>query len=336
MASKQHSGVSSSSKFKQEADKIQATFFKTAKRHFLLMYMSLVIIISLSISLLISFVVTANTIIPAYLMMSLLIMIFFFLLFRIWVITQYPKLITRLRDRLIDMRAIINYQEGVVQHHYWIAQKMCRFVDDMYSKTSVNTRVKFFSFLPARNLYEQWLNERLNEWSESIVLAAANEYIKLIYYEPLNKDVHWQLADTYLYLARMYQKRKDLVRTGIYMMLFQDEPRVVDSKKIHYAEKALQEYEIIKRFGDPNKEIYIQSASVYRLLNDPKKECQELEKSISIDSDNLSQWFKLGVLYFQNGDVYRGLEVYKRLKSKRYENADKMMIFYAGNKHESQ
>ncbi len=94
------------------------------------------------------------------------------------------------------------------------------------------------------------------------------------------------------------------------------------------AEKAIEEFKILSDYAPHDPWVHAQLAYSYRDLQMPKEEIKEYEAILQLCPDDKETLFKLGKLYFEQGQNAKGLKIYETLKFSHYKKAESLIHFY--------
>ena len=94
------------------------------------------------------------------------------------------------------------------------------------------------------------------------------------------------------------------------------------------AEKAIEEFKIMSDYAPHDPWVHAQLAYSYRDLQMPKEEIKEYEAILHLCPDDKETLFKLGKLYFQQGQNAKGLQIYETLKNTHFKKAENLISFY--------
>jgi tetratricopeptide (TPR) repeat protein len=94
------------------------------------------------------------------------------------------------------------------------------------------------------------------------------------------------------------------------------------------AEKAIEEFKILSDYAPHDPWVHAQLAYSYRDLQMHKEEIREYETILQLCPDDREALFKLGKLYFEQGQNAKGLQVYETLKGSHYKKAESLIHFY--------
>lgn len=163
---------------------------------------------------------------------------------------------------------------------------------------------------------------------ELLLRDAIGEHVALIKEEPVDLEAHASLAESYMRLASIYQKPSQ-TDEDLFPWISPEYSGEEMQKKCRLAyERAIEEFSIIDAFAPNDPWVHAQLAAIYLQLNEPKKEIEQYETILRIVPQDNIALFKLGVLYFQQGQTARGLQIYQQLKHSHYPHTDKLLEFY--------
>ena len=94
------------------------------------------------------------------------------------------------------------------------------------------------------------------------------------------------------------------------------------------AERAIEEFKILNHYAPDDPWVHLQLAYSYHDLGMPDKETREYETVLKLCPDDRDILYKLGTLYFQQGQNAKGLQVYEELKDCNYKKAQQVISRY--------
>lgn len=164
---------------------------------------------------------------------------------------------------------------------------------------------------------------------ELLLHTAVKEHIKLVKLNPTNLEAHVGLANAYVMLSGLYVDPQTIegldedqwIPPNKYNEAFKD-------KFVITAQKAVEEFKIIREFAPHDPWVHAQLAFSYHDLQMPKEEIKEYETILELCPDDKDTLFKLGKLYFEQGLNGKGLQVYENLKKSNYKRAESLIEFY--------
>jgi tetratricopeptide (TPR) repeat protein len=259
--------------------------------------------------------------------------LFTYFVLRIYLNTKKPGQLVDLRDHLLkECKTFLNYQEGRSDHHIALAGASCKLGAALkgveYNLYKVPPKLESFS-----NVFQKiscWAHAKdVHDMRELLFLAAINEHIKFIKFEPTNLEAHASLANTYVLLSSLYsdpRKSQDFNENlWVPSYRFDDE---MQRKFIASAERAIEEFKILNDYAPNDPWVHTQLAYSYQDLQMPLEEIKEYEMILKICPNDNETLFKLGVLYFEQGFNAKGLQVYEELKRVHYKKAEDLIRFY--------
>jgi tetratricopeptide (TPR) repeat protein len=182
------------------------------------------------------------------------------------------------------------------------------------------------------------LVEKLSRWShwkdvhkmkELLILRSIEEYIQLIKVRPCDVDIHALLAKAYVALSRVYMDpRKE--NTELYRKWVSSEyasPEMQQKFRIA-SEKAIEEFNIIHSYSPESHWVHAALATLYHYLELPDKEITQFETMLQTNPHDREVLFRLGILYFRQGQNAKGLRIYEQLKELQDEKAEALMSYY--------
>lgn len=270
-------------------------------------------------------------------MIALLVMTFFgFLMYRQYSASEkrdYFEIV--LNEWIASEKRKSSYQEGQPESHLRISKLCSNLADALYQKEYRCFRLpKLFNFMRKSSetlsciLY--WRD--IYFVRELLLEKAVEEHLALVRMHPSNLDAHTFLANAYIMLSGLYalpeNEEKDHYvpkeRYGI----------EAENKFRETAKRAIEEFTILKEYAPKDPWIYSQLAFSYRDLKMPEEEKKAYEALLELKPNDYETRYKLGSLYFKQGENAKGLKVYDELKKAQFSKADELLTIY-GSKHES-
>ena len=242
------------------------------------------------------------------------------------------KLITLKSDFLHACRHIIREQKEGAKHHLMTAHACCQLASELYlQEHQIFSCPSWCVFLLSsfEKLNSWWFWEDVHAMKELLLQACVNEYIELVRLEPTDLEAHAGLANAYVMLSGLYIDPRTV--EGL------DDDRWIPPKKYNdsfhlkfraIAEKAVEEFKIISDYAPHDPWVHAQLAYSYRDLQMPKEEIREYEIILQLCPDDKETLFKLGKLYFEEGQNAKGLQIYETLKDSHDRKADTLIQFY--------
>lgn len=201
------------------------------------------------------------------------------------------------------------------EYHLSLANAAYRFAAHL-SKQEPN----LYQFKPAaisvNHLMRKFTNichrKDIQRMKEVLFIVSINEHIQLIKNSPTNVEAHASLANTYVALSRLYLNQES-------------------DKFKAAAKKAIQEFKIIDHYSPKDPWVHAQLASCYHDLKMFDDEIKEYELILDLCPEDKQILFRLGILYFQQGENAKGLQIYEKLQEMQFSRADELIDFYDAN-----
>lgn len=247
---------------------------------------------------------------------------------------------TRKEEKLISIKSEfiqacqqINQEPlGEAEYHLMIAHACCKMATELHAQ-----EYKIYS-CPSWCIFLTSSLEKLNCWwfwqdihfmKEMLLQACVDEQVKLVRLKPTDLEAHAGLANAYVMLSGLYVDPKTV--DGL------DDDRWIPPKKYNKSfkqkfrltsEKAIEEFKILSDYAPHDPWVHAQLAYSYHDLQMPKEEIKEYETILQLCPDDKETLFKLGKLYFEQGQNAKGLQVYENLKRSHYKKAESLIYFY--------
>ncbi|MBA3237160.1 MAG: hypothetical protein H0T62_02270 [Parachlamydiaceae bacterium] len=258
---------------------------------------------------------------------------FSYFILRLYYQTRKPEQLKELKKKFaLKAKEILDYQEGNSECHAALADAFCRLAQ------SLNGREHCFYKAPKLFSRLNTTVEKISYWAhwndvynmkEMALNAAVEEYIKSVKCEATSLEAHTALANAYILLTSLYinpqgqedEDEKRLAPSSIHSTAIQQKFRVA-------AEKAIEEFKILRDYSPNDPWIHEQLAYSYCDLHMPSEAIAEYEQILLLNPGDTEMLYKLGVLYFQSGRTAQGLHVYEQLKSSHYKKAEMLISHY--------
>lgn len=229
-------------------------------------------------------------------------------------------------------KSLLNYQEGCPEHHIALANACCKLANNLHGK-----EYNFYSFpqwLKSLHSFIEkfscwWHWQDVHRFKELLLLTSVEENIKLVKCEPTSLEVHASLANAYVMLSGLYVDPRKLegydeerwMPVERYSFQMEEKFRAI-------AERAIEEFKVLNDYAPNDPWVHAQLAYSYRDLQMPKEEIKEYETILKLNPGDRETFYKLGLLYFQQGFNAQGLRVYEELKRTHYKKAESLMENY--------
>ncbi len=259
--------------------------------------------------------------------------LFSYFVLRIYLQTKRPEQLSDLCERYFNRcKELIQYQEGIPEHHIALANAAHKFASTLHEKEyayyTAPTVLKSLSpTLEKFSCFCHWKD--LHRMKELLLNRAIDEHLKVVKCEPTNLEVHAALANAYVMLSSLYADPRKY--EGY------DEERWIPPERYSQemkalfrdtAERAIEEFKILNDYAPDDPWVHVQLAYSYHDLQMPEEEIHEYELVLKLRPNDKDTLFKLGMLYFQQGKNAQGLRIYEALKRTHYKKAESLIKFY--------
>lgn len=236
----------------------------------------------------------------------------------------------QLKDAFIrTCRNSISIPQGEADHHLSIAQACIRLA--LYLK-DYEQNFYTFSFMK-KKMGRKWSTFAhfgdIFFLKQLLLGAAIEEHNTQIRASATDMEVHASLASTYSLLSKQFlEAKKKLELLPLTHWKYRKVYRTLEEKFRISAQRAVEEFTILQSQTPEDPWIHQMLARTYQDLDMPEKEIAEYEKIASLTELENHALFRLGFLYFEQGENAKGLSVYESLKRKNINKAEKLISYY--------
>jgi tetratricopeptide (TPR) repeat protein len=247
--------------------------------------------------------------------------------------TKKPEQFSLIKDRFITatQKAIsVSVPEGDMSYHLGVAQASIRIA--LYLKDFDKTFYRPSIWSENRGMQKLGTFFYLQDiclLKQILLGAAIQEHNQQIRIYPTDMEVHTSLANTYSILSKHFMEAKKKIERSLTLQIrFRKMFKSLDEKFRESAKRAVEEFTILQYYTPEDPWVHQMLARTYQDLDMPEKEIEEYEKMAAFSTLDPLCLFRLGVLYFQQGDNGKGLSIYEKLKEKNKEKAEELISFY--------
>jgi tetratricopeptide (TPR) repeat protein len=263
---------------------------------------------------------------------SLFLTFFSYFILKLYLESKKPEFIFEVKEKFVaSCKELIGFKEEVAEHHLAVANACTRFAAVLQGKEHhLYCFPKWLDFLDPTmekiSVFCHWHD--LHHFRELLLLEAVNEHIELVKFEPTDLEVHAALANAYVLLSGLYinpnhhEPEEDRFFPG------EKFREILERKFLTTAERAIEEFKILNDFAPHDPWVHLQLAYSYHDLGMPEEEIREYETILELCPDDRDALFKLGVLYFEQGENAKGLQVYEELKGCNFMKAEELITYY--------
>jgi len=165
-----------------------------------------------------------------------------------------------------------------------------------------------FSFL--NRAYGLFLWQPFHILVELLLIKATEHLITQVKLLPTNLHYHASLANLYITLSSHYTRPLSGQKN---IFLLPSTKKELEQKSKIASNRAIEELSILRSFAPNELWVHDQLAISYRELSLPQKEIEEYETILTLNPEDYNALLRLGVLYFRQGEIAKGLEIYERL-----------------------
>jgi tetratricopeptide (TPR) repeat protein len=142
-------------------------------------------------------------------------------------------------------------------------------------------------------------------------------------------EAHANLANAYVMLSGLYaDSKQDDCSEEIFWFPNSKYLPEMKRKFREAAERAMEEFKILNDYAPQDPWVHAQLAYSYHDLQMVQEEIKEYETILKLCPDDKETMYKLGVLYFQQGQNAKGLRMYEELKKLHYKKAETLIKYY--------
>lgn len=269
----------------------------------------------------------------AFLFMTL----FSYFTLKLYFQTKKQEQLEKIKSSFIHhCKELIDFHEDIPEHHLAMADACTKFATALEGKeTDYYRPPKWLDFLKSSmekySYWWHWLD--IHHMREMLLVTSINEQIKLVKFEPTNLEVHAALANAYVMLSGLYANPNQAEGMADDHRRPSEKLQEMMKKKFRFlAERAIEEFKILNDYAPDDPWVHAQLAYSYRDLGMPREEIREYETIHELSPDDKETLFKLGILYFQQGENAKGLQAYDELKNSNYKKAEQLIDHYGDYK----
>ena len=164
---------------------------------------------------------------------------------------------------------------------------------------------------------------------EILFLSAIDHYVQLVPIKPTDIELHTLLAKAFVSLSNLYYEPPFRQKKGKILLNLKGSFALQLAEKFKQASNsAIQEFKILESFSPNDPWIHSELAICYRHLHMPAKEIEEYEKIMKLCPEDADSAYRLGILYFQEGQNAKALKIYEYLKRHNHPQTKELLKFY--------
>lgn len=243
-----------------------------------------------------------------------------------------PEQLLHLREKFLQScRQTIPLPAGEAQHHLSLAEavsKLAAYLHDFeWNFYKIPKLLNPFSKLISRfSAYCYW--EDVFKMKILLLQAAIDEHLKQIRSTPTDLEVHASLANSYVALSKIYNFPLMAKEKHPRLSRYRKNQPFFEEKFKEAARLAIEEFRILSQYAPNDPWVHEQLAVGYRDLVMPAEEVKEVETLLKLRPQDKEILFRLGMLYFEQGQNAKGLQVYEELKKANFKKAEDLISVY--------
>lgn len=240
-----------------------------------------------------------------------------------------PEQLQNLKEQFLQScRQALSIPAGESQHHLSLASalsKLASYLHDFewnFYKTPSYVQI-FSPFISRFSAYCYW--EDVFKMKLLLLQSAIDEHLKQILLTPTDLEVHASLANTYVALSKVY---RDPMQGKIRSRKQRKNQSFYEEKFRLASQLAIEEFRILSHYAPNDPWVHEQLAVGYRDLKMPDEEMKEVETLLKLRSQDKEILYRLGTLYFTQGQNAKGLQIYEELKKANFKKAEDLITAY--------
>lgn len=293
--------------------KLVKQFKRTTRFHTLFHTFFSLLALSAAFAFLLFFSFFAQSLVLAFFIGSLFLMGFTYYVLRFYLQAKKPEQLVHIRDIFLEAcKNSLPFDKGTPDFHFSISQALFRQVSYLDGLEKTYFKAPLASLKPLMSKMSSWAHRKdVFAMKELLILEAIKEHIDLVKSEPSDLEAHASLAKAYLSLSKIYRESDEKFRQA--------------------CRRAIEEYKILDHYAPNDPWVHGQLASIYHSLGETEKEKEEYEHMLKHSPYDNSLLFRLGKLYFEQGENAKGLQIYEQLKSANDRKAETLIASYDAN-----
>jgi tetratricopeptide (TPR) repeat protein len=272
----------------------------------------------------------------AFSLAALLLTVFSYFVLLFYLQAKKPEQLFQIRQGFLEAaKQALPFEEGSSESHLFLSHALYRLVHKLQNQeyTYYKLPPSFQTLGPLMEKFSVWVHWRdLHQMKEILLQLIVKEHVEMVKNEPTDLEAHALLANAYLHLSKLYCDPRKLHPTQelIWISPEYTSPQM-QQKCREVAERAIEEFKILDQFAPNDPWVHAQLASIYHDLEMPQEEISAYEAILKISATDKDALFRLGVLYFQEGQIAKGLQVYSLLKQGKDPKATELISYYGDN-----
>ncbi|HKY99683.1 MAG TPA: hypothetical protein VJ112_00785 [Rhabdochlamydiaceae bacterium] len=323
--------------FEEQIDRHAETalcHFKQITRHFALFHFSFLAIAFFELFAFILFFsfLTKSTVL-AFSLAAILLTGFSYFVLLFYLQAKKPEQLLHVRHNFLkSAQDALPLEKGTPEYHLSIAHALHLLATKLQNQeyTYYALPPSFQTLSPLMEKLSVWIHwQDLHQMKEILQLLIVREQVEMVKIQPADLQAHASLANAHLALSRLYCDPRKIYPEKSFVWISPEYSSPEMQQKFRKcAERAIEEFKILDQFAPNDPWVHAQLAGVFHELEMPFEEMQEYETVLKISPLDNDVLFRLGVLYFQQGLIAKGLRVYEQLKMTKEFKAAELISYY--------
>lgn len=232
-----------------------------------------------------------------------------------------------LKDHYLDLcKKDLVFSENSKEFHFHLATHLFQFASTLSGyeyqlyKAPTKALIQFCRYV---SCFFHW--KEVFFIREQLMQLAIEEHIQIVQLFPNDLETHACLAESYMMISKLYA---ELLKAHEPWIKKNIEDLNIEKKFLISSDLGLEELNIVENLSQKTPWTLSQKATLYHELKKPLDEIFCYEMILEINPQDEAVIYRLGVLYFAQGMVTKGLQSYHRLKESGDERASTLIKLY--------
>ncbi len=244
-----------------------------------------------------------------------------------------PQQLLQLRHVFInECKTALPFEASSPEYHLALIEALYHLVAQFhrqeYNYYKTPEALETLSLLAQKfSVWTHWKD--VHQMKELLIHMIIKEYIHLVQLKPTDLETHAGLASAYLSLSKLYTDPRKVTP---------DEPHIwvspeygsheLQDKFKNASHRAIEELRILDAYSPNDPWVHIKLATIYQHLNMTHEEINEYETILTLSPKDQTTLFRLGALYFSQGQHATALRLYERLMPINSSKAEELLTYY--------
>ncbi len=241
--------------------------------------------------------------------------------------SKKPDSLLSLKDHYLDLcKKDLIFSENSKEFHLTLSSNLFNFATNLSGyeyqlyKSPSKALIPFFRHV---SCFFHW--KEVFFIREQLMQLAIDEHIQIVQLFPNDLETHASLAESFIQISKLYA---ELLKTQEPWIKKSAAELDIENKFRISSDLALEELNIVENFSTKTPWTLAQKASIFHELKKPNDEIYCYEMILDINPQDEAVIYRLGVLYFAQGMVTKGLECYHKLKESGDIRAENLIKLY--------